>query len=211
MEKRNPIDTISRLIPALLALLMTHTLISQEEISLVGTDFFSALIILPAFISVVIPPALIPRFAEENCGRWWAAIIGPKFRMVSSIIGSSIILPLPLIYISWLILSDRIDNLNNSEVLTWLWLPGIVIFCVAIAASALHLLVSDLRRSGTSIVSLLLLVLVWPFIQLIDALEMIILEGMSFGYSLEEPLSMIILASFTSILVWGISVYLPDS
>jgi ABC-type multidrug transport system ATPase subunit len=211
MEKRNPIDTISRLIPALLALLMTHTLISQEEISLVGTDFFSALIILPAFISVVIPPALIPRFAEENCGRWWAAIIGPKFRMASSIIGSSIILPLPLIYISWLILSDRIDNLNNSEVLTWLWLPGIVIFCVAIAASALHLLVSDLRRSGTSIVSLLLLVLVWPFIQLIDALEMIILEGMSFGYSLEEPLSMIILASFTSILVWGISVYLPDS
>ena len=131
--------------------------------------------------------------------------------MASSIIGSSIILPLPLIYISWLILSDRIDNLNNSEVLTWLWLPGIVIFCVAIAASALHLLVSDLRRSGTSIVSLLLLVLVWPFIQLIDALEMIILEGMSFGYSLEEPLSMIILASFTSILVWGISVYLPDS
>tara|TARA_B110000003_G_scaffold206386_1_gene205257 strand:+ start:9421 stop:10836 length:1416 start_codon:yes stop_codon:yes gene_type:complete len=211
MEKRNPIDTIGRLIPAILALLMTHTLISQDEISLVGTDFFSALILLPSFICAIIPPALISRYSEENCGRWWAAIIGPKFRMASSIIGSSIILPLPLIYISWIILSDRIDYLNNSEILTWLWLPGLVMFIVALAASALHLLVSDLRRSGVSLVSLLLLVLIWPFIELIDALEMIILNGMSFGYSLDEPLSMIILASLVSILVWGISVYLPDA
>jgi len=131
--------------------------------------------------------------------------------MASSIIGSSIILPLPLIYISWLILSDRIDYLNNSEILIWLWLPGLVMFSVALAASSLHLLVSDLRRSGASVVSLLLLVLLWPFLQLIDALEMIILNGMSFGYSLDEPLSMIILASLVSLLVWGISVYLPDA
>ena len=211
MEKRNPIDTIGRLIPAILALLMTHTLISQEEISVVGTDFFAALILLPSFICVVIPPALIQRYAEENCGRWWAAIIGPKFRMASSIIGSSIILPLPLIYISWLIFSDRIDYVDNSDILAWLWLPGLVMFSVALAASSLHLLVSDLRRSGASVVSLLLLVLIWPFLELIDALEMIILNGMSFGYSLDEPLSMIILASLVSLLVWGISVYLPDA
>ena len=188
MEKRNPIDTIGRLIPAILALLMTHTLISQEEISVVGTDFFAALILLPSFICVVIPPALIQRYAEENCGRWWAAIIGPKFRMASSIIGSSIILPLPLIYISWLILSDRIDYVDNSDILAWLWLPGLVMFSVALAASSLHLLVSDLRRSGASVVSLLLLVLIWPFLELIDALEMIILNGMSFGYSLDLSL-----------------------
>ena len=131
--------------------------------------------------------------------------------MASSIIGSSIILPLPLIYISWLILSDRIDYLDNSDILAWLWLPGLVMFSVALAASSLHLLVSDLRRSGASVVSLLLLVLIWPFLELIDALEMIILNGMSFGYSLDEPFSMIILASLVSLLVWGISVYLPDA
>ena len=131
--------------------------------------------------------------------------------MASSIIGSSIILPLPLIYISWLILSDRIDYVDNSDILAWLWLPGLVMFSVALAASSLHLLVSDLRRSGASVVSLLLLVLIWPFLELIDALEMIILNGMTFGYSLDEPLSMIILASLVSLLVWGISVYLPDA
>ena len=58
---------------------------------------------------------------------------------------------------------------------------------------------------------ILLLVLIWPFLELIDALEMIILNGMTFGYSLDEPLSMIILASLVSLLVWGISVYLPDA
>ena len=131
--------------------------------------------------------------------------------MASSIIGSSIILPLPLIYISWLIFSDRIDYVDNSDILAWLWLPGLVMFSVALAASSLHLLVSDLRRSGASVVSLLLLVLIWPFLELIDALEMIILNGMTFGYSLDEPLSMIILASLVSLLVWGISVYLPDA
>jgi hypothetical protein len=84
-------------------------------------------------------------------------------------------------------------------------------FSVAIAASALHLLVSDLRRVGASAASLLLLVLVWPFLELVDALVMIMNDGMSFGFSLDEPLSMILLSFSVSILVWAISVYLPDS
>ncbi len=211
MEKRNPIDTINRLLPSVLALLMIHTLISEDEIALVGTDFFAAMILLPSFISVVIPPALIPRYAEENCGRWWAAVIGPQFRTVSSIIGSSILLPLPLIYVSWIVLSDNINTLNHPDVLSWLWLPGLAILIVGMSASALHLLVSDLRRSGTSAISLLLLVLIWPFIELTDALDMIIVDGMSFSSSLDEPFSMIFLACFVSILVWAISVYLPDA
>ena len=210
MEKRNPVDTINRLIPAILALFLSHTLVSEEDISALGVDFLSALILLPPFISVVIPPALISRYAEENCGRWWSAIIGPKFRLSSSIIGSSILLPIPLIYISWFILSDNISIANDS-VVYWLWLPCLVMYLVAIAASSLHLLVSDLRRSGASVVSLLLLVLVWPFIELVDSLEMIIINGMSMGISLEEPIFMMFLAGLISFLVWMVSVYLPEA
>ena len=210
MEKRNPIDTINRLIPAILALLLSHALVSEDEISIVGTDFFSALILLPSFISVVIPPALISRYAEENCGRWWSAVIGPKFRLSSSIIGSSILLPLPLIYLSWFILSDNLVSANDS-VFYWLWLPCLVMYFVAIAASSLHLLVSDLRRSGASVVSLLLLVLVWPFIELVDSLEMIILNGMTWGISLDEPILMMFLAVIISLSVWVVSVYLPEA
>ena len=210
MEKRNPIDTINRLVPAILALLLSHALVSEEEISIVGTDFLSALILLPSFISVVIPPVLINRYAEENCGRWWSAVIGPKFRLSSSIIGSSILLPIPLIYVSWFILSDNLAIANDS-VVYWLWLPCLVMYLVAIAASSLHLLVSDLRRSGASVVALLLLVLVWPYIELVDSLEMIILNGMSWGFSLDEPIFMMFLAGIISLLVWMVSVYLPEA
>ena len=82
---------------------------------------------------------------------------------------------------------------------------------VAIASSSLHLLVSDLRRSGASVVSLLLLVLVWPFIELVDSLEIIIIHGMSTGLSLEEPIFMMFLAGIISLLVWMVSVYLPEA
>ena len=68
-----------------------------------------------------------------------------------------------------------------------------------------------MRRTGASVVSLLMLILVWPFIELVDALVMIMNDGMSFGFSLDEPLSMIFLSFTVSILVWAISVYLPDA
>ena len=84
-------------------------------------------------------------------------------------------------------------------------------YFVAIAASSLHLLVSDLRRSGASVVSLLLLVLVWPFIELVDSLEMIILNGMTWGISLDEPILMMFLACIISLSVWVVSVYLPEA
>ena len=41
MERRNPIDTINRLIPAILALLLSHALVSQEEISWLKLDLSS--------------------------------------------------------------------------------------------------------------------------------------------------------------------------
>ena len=137
-------------------------------------------------------------------------MIGPKFRLSSSIIGSSILLPIPLIYVSWFILSDNLAIANDS-VVYWLWLPCLVMYLVAIAASSLHLLVSDLRRSGASVVALLLLVLVWPYIELVDSLEMIILNGMSWGFSLDEPIFMMFLAGIISLLVWMVSVYLPEA
>ena len=99
----------------------------------------------------------------------------------------------------------------NDEVIYWLWLPGLAMFFVSIASSSLHLLISDLRRAGASVASLLLLVLIWPFLQLTDSLEMIITDGISLGFSLDEPIFMILLAGMISILVWFVSTYLPDT
>ena len=138
-------------------------------------------------------------------------MVGPAARPTYSLIGASILLPLPLTYLSWFVLAGPTDSTSESEILRWLWLPAVVMIDVAVAAAALHLLVADLRRASAAAASLLLLVLVWPFLQLTDALSVIMTDGMSFGLGMGDPLVSCIIASLISILVWAVAIYLPDA
>ena len=209
MEMRNPVDTTGRATPALVALLLAYALVGEIDLGHAGSDLLAALVLVPAFITVVVSPALVRRLVEEDCGRWWNAMVGPAARPTYSLIGASILLPLPLTYISWFVLADSSDAASSSQVLRWLWLPAVVMIDVAAAAAALHLLVADLRRASAAAVSLLLLVLVWPFLQLTDALSVIMTDGMSFGLGMGDPLVSCIIASLISILVWAVAIYLP--
>ncbi len=211
MEMRNPVDTTGRATPALVALLLAYALVGEIDLGHAGSDLLAALVLVPAFITVVVSPALVRRLAEEDCGRWWNAMVGPAARPTYSLIGASILLPLPLTYISWFVLADSSDVASSSQVLRWLWLPAVVMIDVAAAAAALHLLVADLRRASAAAASLLLLVLVWPFLQLTDALSVIMTDGMSFGLGMGDPLVSCIIASLISILVWAVAIYLPDA
>ena len=211
MEMRNPVDTTGRATPALVALLLAYALVGEIDLGHVGSDLLAALVLVPAFITVVVSPALVRRLSEEDCGRWWNAVLGPAARPTYSLIGASILLPLPLTYISWFVLADSSDVASSSQVLRWLWLPAVVMIDVAAAAAALHLLVADLRRASAAAASLLLLVLVWPFLQLTDALSVIMTDGMSFGLGMGDPLVSCIIASLISILVWAVAIYLPDA
>ena len=138
-------------------------------------------------------------------------MVGPAARPTYSLIGASILLPLPLTYLSWFVLAGSTDSTSESEILLWLWLPAVVMIDVAAAAAALHLLVADLRRASAAAASLLLLVLVWPFLQLTDALSVIMTDGMSFGLGIGDPLMSCIIASLISILVWAVAIYLLDA
>ena len=211
MEVRNPVDTTGRATPALVALLLAYALVEEIDLGHAGSDLLAALVLVPAFITVVVSPALVRRLAEEDCGRWWNAVLGPAARPTYSLIGASILLPLPLTYVSWFVLADSSDVASSSQVLRWLWLPAVVMIDVAAAAAALHLLVADLRRASAAAASLLLLVLVWPFLQLTDALSVIMTDGMSFGLGMGDPLVSCIIASLISILVWAVAIYLPDA
>ena len=211
MEARNPVDTIGRATPALVALLLAYALVGKADLGHAGSDLLAALVLVPAFITAVVSPALVRRLAEADCGRWWNAVVGPAARPTYSLIGASILLPLPLTYLSWFVLAGSTDSTSESEVLLWLWLPAVVMIDVAAAAAALHLLVADLRRASAAAASLLLLVLVWPFLQLTDALSVIMTDGMSFGLGIGDPLMSCIIASLISILVWAVAIYLPDA
>ena len=211
METRNPLDTTGRATPALVALLLSYALIGEIDMTHVGNDLVAALVLAPAFITAVISPALTRRLAEERCGAWWNAMIGPSARQTYSFVGASIILPLPITYLAWIILVDPSEFTNHSEVTRWLWLPALIIIDVAAAAAALHLLVADLRRASAAAASLLLLVLIWPFLQLTDALSLMMTDGMSFGLSIGDPLISCLIASLISVAVWAVAVFLPDA
>ena len=211
METRNPLDTTGRATPALVALLLSYALIGEIDMTHVGNDLVAALVLAPAFITAVISPALTRRLAEERCGAWLNAMSGPSARQTYSFVGASIILPLPITYLAWIILVDPSEFTNHSEVTRWLWLPALIIIDVAAAAAALHLLVADLRRASAAAASLLLLVLIWPFLQLTDALSLMMSDGMSFGLSIGDPLISCLIASLISAAVWAVAVFLPDA
>ena len=208
LERRNPIDTIGRGVPALVALLLAYTLSTDIARSAENYDLLAALTLTPAFITAIVSPAIIKRLAEERAGDWWRAMTGASSRGWFSIMGISLILPLPIIYVSWFVIAD--DSAMNSDVMLWLWLFAFVIIDLSVAASALHLMVSDLTRAGAVAGILLQLVLIWPFLQMTSALTSIMSNGMSFELALGEPIADIAIAWLTVVLLWAMAVIIPE-
>ena len=210
MELRNPIETVGRATPAIVAILLSYALLMDFDLQSNDSRLLAALVLAPAFIASISSPALVSRLSESDCGRWWDAVAGPMARPAFSISGASIVLPIPVTYLSWLVLSGSVDGQVSSEVLTWLWIPALAMVDLAIASTALHLLVSDLSRSSAAPAPLLLVVMVWPFLELTDALSSIIDNGMTWGLSIHDPLVTCIVASLLSALVWLSAVLIPD-
>tara|TARA_B100000700_G_scaffold312760_1_gene396865 strand:- start:1014 stop:2357 length:1344 start_codon:yes stop_codon:yes gene_type:complete len=210
LERRNPIDTIGRGVPALVALLLAYTLSTDITHSSENYDLLAALTLTPAFITAIVTPAIIKRLSEERAGDWWRAMSGAGSRGWFSIMGVSLILPIPMIYLSWYVIAGDISSTMNSDVMVWLWLFAFVIVDLSVAASALHLMVSNLTRSGAVAGILLQLVLIWPFLQMTSALTSIMRNRMSFELELGEPFADIAIAWLTVVLLWAMAVIIPE-
>ncbi|MBF92809.1 MAG: hypothetical protein CMB78_03440 [Euryarchaeota archaeon] len=210
IEARNPIDLVGRATPAIVAILLSYALVGEIDLESHDSSLLAALVLAPAFIASVASPAIVSRLREEDSGRWWDAIVGPMARPAFSISGASIFLPIPITYISWFVLSGSVDSEISSEVLKWLWIPSLALLDLAIAATALHLLVSDLSRSNAAPAPLLLVVLIWPFLEMTDALSSIIDQGMTFGLAINDPIPTCLIASLISALVWLAAILIPD-
>ncbi len=210
MEVRNPIETVGRVTPALVAILLSYALLSGQDFQLQDSRLHASLILAPAFIAAVSSPALVQRLSESDCGRWWNAVLGPTARPALSITGASVLLPIPITYLSWAVLSGTFNGGEYEDVAIWLWIPALALMDMAIAATALHLLVSDLSRSSSAPAPLILIVLVWPFLELTDALSSIMDDGMSWSLSVNDPVVSCIVASLISALVWLAAVVIPD-
>jgi hypothetical protein len=81
---------------------------------------------------------------------------------------------------------------------------------ISCAAAALHLMVADLRRASAAAGSLLLLVLVWPFLELTSALTTLMDTGMSFELAMGEPILDVLIAAGSAALIWAVAVIIPE-
>ena len=194
----------------MVALLLAYTLSTDITRSSENYDLLAALTLTPAFITAIVTPAIIKRLSEERAGDWWRAMSGAGSRGWFSIMGVSLILPIPMIYLSWYVIAGDISSTMNSDVMLWLWLFAFVIIDLSVAASALHLMVSDLTRAGAVAGILLQLVLIWPFLQMTSALTSIMSNGMSFELALGEPIADIAIAWLTVVLLWAMAVIIPE-
>jgi len=215
MELRNPIDTIGKATPAIVALLLAYTLVGKLELNSDNYDLLAALILAPSFITCIVSPALVSRLIEDGSGKWWNSMVGPMSRPANSISGSSLLLPIPLAYLSCFMLMDISSLELSSEVadnvFLWLWLPSLAMLDLAVAATGIHLLVSDLTRANAAASPLLLVTLAWPFLELTDALSTIMANGMSFELEFQNPLITCLIASLSSAMIWIAAIYIPES
>ena len=208
LEWKNPIDTIHRLVPSIIAILLIGS-VGADFIASDGLFSASFYLLLPAFISAMVRPALIDRLNEGRSGDWWRAHMGRSMRPAASVVGSSWLLPLPLTYFAFIIISiGSLDADPNAKF--WIWLPALAIIDISVAATGIHLLVSGLRRRGAVAASLMMAVMVWPFLMLVDATSLILQDGMSAKLGFDTPLGLIITSSIISVCIWASSVLIPS-
>lgn len=208
LEMRNPVDTVQRIVPAILTLFLLRS-IGLDAISDGALSSLAFYILAPSLIAILIRPALIDRLKERRSGDWWRAHLGRSIRPFSSIIGSPWVLPIPLTYLSFILLSTGSSDIHPSAH-AWLWLPALSMLDIGAAATAIHMLVSGFERSTAVAASLMMAVLIWPFLLLVDATTEILYEGMYFDIGFDTPLGLIICSSLIAASVWGAAVIIPD-
>ena len=208
LEARNPVDTVQRIVPALLALFLLRT-IGLDAISDGAPSSLAFYVLIPALIAILLRPALIDRLKERRSGDWWRAHLGRSIRPLSSIVGSPWMLPIPLTYLSFIVFSNSSSDIDPSAY-AWLWLPALSMLDIGAAATAIHMLVSGFERSTAVAASLMMAILIWPFLLLVDATTEILYQGMNFDIGFDTPLGLIICSSLIAASVWGAAVIIPD-
>ena len=116
---------------------------------------------------------------------------------------------LPLTYLTFVIIFNRHLDVD-PDAKFWIWLPALAIIDISVAATGIHLLVATLRRRGGSCRSLMMAIMIWPFLMLVDATSLILQDGMSAKLGFDTPLGLIITSSIISACIWASSVLIPS-
>ena len=162
LEKRTKISTINRSASGLMALLVVAGMLAQITAPS-NTSWLALLALTPPFISALVRPGMLSHLSDSRAQEWWNAQLGQNLQM-SKFLPPMTLVPILLTLIS----SYLVIGFVNLQVL----LIAFAISFLAGGSGRIHALESTFPRQGATMIILLQLILIWPFLLLVDLLSM---------------------------------------
>lgn len=189
LEKRTKTSTISRSVSGLIALVVIAGMLAQIEPPS-NTSWLALLALTPALISSLVKPGILTHLSDSRSQDWWNAHIGKNLQM------SNILPPLNLIPFILTIISVYVifGNITFQAVII-----GIVMSILCGGSSRIHALESTLPRQGATMIILLQIILIWPFLLLVDLLSM-----NASNFASNDAQLQLIVSTIIPLLVWGL-------
>ncbi|HJM19690.1 MAG TPA: ATP-binding cassette domain-containing protein [Candidatus Thalassarchaeaceae archaeon] len=162
LEKRTKNSTITRSVAGLIALVVITGMLAQ--ITAPSNQAWVALLALtPPLISALVRPGVLVHLSDSRAQDWWNAHLGNNLQM------SRNLPPLTLIPFLLTLLSAYfvIGNIDLQI--------GLIAVAMAIlggGSARVHALESTFPRQGATMIILLQLIFIWPFLLLVDLLSM---------------------------------------
>ncbi len=185
LEKRTRISAINRAVSGLIALVVIVGMLSQIEPP-ANNSWLALLALTPALISALVKPGYLNLLSDSRAGDWWNAQLGRPLQM-SFRIENQFYVPFLLALLSIYFLFG-----NTPQMLI---VSGGFI-CCTLASARIHSLESTFPRQGATLVLLLLLILIWPFLLSVDLLAM---DGFSIN---NETLTQILAIYLMPLAIW---------
>ena len=185
LEKRTRISAINRAVSGLIALVVIVGMLSQIEPP-ANNSWLALLALTPALISALVKPGYLNHLSDSRAGDWWDAQLGRPLQM-SFRIENQFYVPFLLALLSIYFLFG-----NTPQMLV---VSGGFI-CCTLASARIHSLESTFPRQGATLVLLLLLILIWPFLLSVDLLSM---DGFSIN---NETLTQILAIYLMPLAIW---------
>ncbi len=185
LEKRTRISAINRAVSGMIALVVIVGMLSQIEPP-ANNSWLALLALTPALISALVKPGYLNLLSDSRAGDWWDAQLGRPLQM-SFRIENQFYVPFLLALLSIYFLFG-----NTPQMLI---VSGGFI-CCTLASARIHSLESTFPRQGATLVLLLLLILIWPFLLSVDLLAM---DGFSIN---NETLTQILAIYLMPLAIW---------
>ena len=185
LEKRTRFSAINRAVSGLIALVVVVGMLSQIDPP-ANNSWLALLALTPALISALVKPGYLNHLSDSRAGDWWNAQLGKPLQM-SFRIENQFYVPFLLALLSIYFLFGNVSQM--------LVVSGGFI-CCTLASARIHSLESTFPRQGATLVLLLLLILIWPFLLSVDLLTM---DGFSIN---NETLTQILAIYLMPLAIW---------